>query len=79
MTELTPLFAGSAGDQWPVTALFKICMKYKIITLIIIIISLGQILLWYIVNTSHTHRQAHTHAHTPPSPFRLSLFDGTQS
>ena len=23
MTELTPLFAGSAGDQWPVSASFK--------------------------------------------------------
>ena len=23
MTKLTPLFAGSAGDQWPVAASFK--------------------------------------------------------
>ena len=48
-----------------------ICMKYRIIILIIIIISLGQILLSYIANTSCMH------AHTPPSPFRLSLFDGS--
>ena len=40
-----------------------ICMKYRIIiTLIIIIISLGEILLSYIANTSRMH--AHTHAHT---------------
>ena len=32
-----------------------ICMKYRIIFLIIIIISLGQILLSYIANTSRTH------------------------
>ena len=32
-----------------------ICMKYRIIILIIIIISLGQILLSYIANTSRTH------------------------
>ena len=32
-----------------------ICMKYRIIILIIIIISPGQILLWYIANTSRTH------------------------
>ena len=41
-----------------------ICMKYKIIFLIIIIISLGQILLSYIANTSRTHARtdARTHA-----------------
>ena len=32
-----------------------ICIKYRIIILIIIIISLGQILLSYISNTSYTH------------------------
>ena len=42
-----------------------ICMKCRIIILIIIIIRVGQ-LLSYIANTSHT-----------PSPFRLSLFDGS--
>ena len=49
-----------------------ICMKYRIIILIIIIISLalGQILLSYIANTSgmHTHARTrmreHTHTHT---------------
>ena len=39
------------------------------IILIIIIISLGEILLSYIANTSRTH--------TPPSQFRLSLSDGS--
>ena len=41
-------------------------MKYRIIILIIIIISLGQILLSYIANTSHTHTWtcARSHTHT---------------
>ena len=63
-----------------------ICMKYRIIFLIIIIISLGQILLSYIANTSRTHERTHTHAcarthanactHTPhasPSPYCYSM------
>ena len=61
-----------------------ICMKYRIIILIIIIISLGQIILSYMAaNTSRTHARTHTHAHTcahthpPPLPSRLSLFDGS--
>ena len=64
-----------------------ICMKYRIIILIIIIISLGQILLSYIANTSRTHAHtcmrthAHTrmgeHTHTPP-PYMLPLFVGAQ-
>ena len=40
-----------------------ICMKYRIIILIIIIISLGQILLSYTANTSHTHARTSTHTH----------------
>ena len=41
-----------------------ICMKYRIIILIIIIISLGEILFSYIANTSRTHAltRARTHA-----------------
>ena len=39
------------------------CMKYRIIILIIIIISLGQILLSYIANTSRTHACQRTRAH----------------
>ena len=39
-----------------------ICMKYRIIFLIIIIISLGQILLPYIANTSRTDARTHIHA-----------------
>ena len=56
----------------------RICMKFIILILIIIIISLGQILLPYIANTSRTHgcpctrahacasthTRAHTHART---------------
>ena len=58
-----------------------ICMKYRIIILIIIIISLGQILLSYIANTSRarTHARTREHVHTPLSPFRLSLFDGSMA
>ena len=43
-----------------------ICMKYRIISFIIIIISLGQMLISYIANTSRTHAPTHprTHAHT---------------
>ena len=45
-----------------------ICMKYRIIMLIIIIISMGKISLSYIANTSRTHARmharTHTHAHT---------------
>ena len=58
-----------------------ICMKYRIIFLIIIIISLGQILLSYIANTSRTQARRHAPArtrtqpppHTPPSPYRYSM------
>ena len=61
-----------------------ICMKYRIIFLIIIIISLGQIILSYIWQTHHvrTHTHTCTHAHTrrptrpAPSPSRLSLLHG---
>ena len=28
-------------------------------------------------STYTTHTQTHAHTHTPPSPFRLSLFDGS--
>ena len=41
-----------------------ICVKYRIIILIIIIISLGQILLSYIANTSSTHALRMHAAHT---------------
>ena len=40
-----------------------ICMKYRIIIFIIMIISLGQILLSYTANTSRTHVCARTRAH----------------
>ena len=45
--------------------------EYGITILIIIIISLGEILLSYITNTSHKNTRTHAHARTPPSPFRL--------
>ena len=44
-----------------------ICMKYWITILIIIIISLGEMVLSYIANTSGT--RARTHVHT--APFRV--------
>ena len=40
------------------------CIQYRIIILIIIIISLGQIILSYIANTSHTHARTYEHTHT---------------
>ena len=55
----------------PVEGESSVCLKkYRIIILIIIIMSLGQILLSYIVNTSRMHAHIHarmhtfTHAHT---------------
>ena len=42
-------------------------MKYSIIILIIIIISLGQVLLSYVANTSRTHACARTRAHASAS------------
>ena len=56
-----------------------ICMKYRIIFLIIII-SLGQILLSYIANTSRTygqtraHEPAQTRAHTSPYRYSMGLY-----
>ena len=55
-----------------------ICMKYRKIFLIIIIVSLGQILLPYIANTSRTNgctrANACTHTpHTHTSPYRYSM------
>ena len=54
-----------------------ICMKYRIIILIMIILSLGKISLSYIANTSRTHARTHARAHsrtqTPPPP-RPSMF-----
>ena len=46
------------------SSLCLICMKYRIIILVIIIFSLGQILLSYIGNTSRTHARARTNART---------------
>ena len=43
-----------------------ICMKYRIISLIIIIISMGQILLSYIANTSRTYARTHARTHGRP-------------
>ena len=51
----------------PVEGKSSVCvifMKYRIIFLIIIIISLGQILLSYLANTSRTHACTHAHTHT---------------
>ena len=70
-----------ALDEYPFRRNHQwICMKYRIIILIIIIISLGKISLPYIANTSRTHACTHARAHTrtlanthTPTP-RPSLF-----
>ena len=64
---------------WKKSSVCLICMKYRIIILIIIIISLGKISLSYIANTSRTHACTHARAHsrkrTPHAPHpRQSLF-----
>ena len=53
------------------------CMKYRIIILIIVIISLGQILLSYIADTSRTHARTCMREHRPPL-YRLAPFVGAQ-
>ena len=47
-----------------------ICMKYRIIFLIIIFISLGQIILSYMANTSRTHAGTHAHTRAPAHTHR---------
>ena len=62
------------------SSVFLICTKYRIIILIIIIISLGQILLSYIENTSH-HARTHARMHTHRRAFQVSAVrwvSGTQ-
>ena len=49
-----------------------ICMKYRIIILIIIIISLGKISLSYIANTSRTHACMHVSVRPTMTPSWLS-------
>ena len=44
--------------------MFVICMKYRIIIVIIIIISLGQLILSYNYGKHITHARMHTHTHT---------------
>ena len=48
--------------EWK-SSLCLICMKYRIIILIIIIINLGKTFLSYIANTSRTHMREHAHTH----------------
>ena len=61
------------------SSVYLICMKYRIIIKIIIIISLGQILLSYIANTLRTHARMHmrarayTHRHRRRTRYRYSL------
>ena len=68
--QLTPHARFMSTSRVPVegrSSVCLICMKYRIIFLIIII-SLGQLLLSYIANTSRTHERTHTrervHTHT---------------
>ena len=55
-----------------------ICMKYRILMLISIIISMGKISLSYIAKTSRTHACMHARAHTltrtpPPPPTTIAV------
>ena len=50
-------------------------MKYRIIILIIIIISLGQMILSYMENTSRTHSYTHDEVNAPCSPIPLAMND----
>ena len=43
-----------------------------------IIISLGEILLSYIANTTRTHSRVHAHTCIPPSPFRFDASVATK-
>ena len=71
-TKVAELYSTSRVPVEGRSSVCLICMKYRIIFLIIIIISLGQILLSYIANTSRTHANACararaiacTHSHT---------------
>ena len=74
----------------PVEGKSSVCLifiKYMILILIIIIISLGQIYYYRILQQTHharthalarahTHARVHTHTHTPlsPPPYMLALF-----
>ena len=52
------------------------CMKYRIIILIIIIKRLGEILLSYMANTSHTHARTHpVSMYFPSQHFMILLVD----
>ena len=76
-----------AGYPLSTSSVYLICMKYRIIFLIIIVISLGQIIFSYIANTARTHARTNgrTHAHacarthanactpTHTSPYRYSM------
>ena len=55
-------------------------MKYRIIILIIIIKRLGEILLSYMANTSHTHARTHTVSmYFPSQHFMILLVDDVVS
>ena len=57
-----------------------ICMKYRIIILIIIIKRLGEILLSYMANTSHTHARTHpVSMYFPSQHFMVLLVDDVVS
>ena len=65
LTSITIIDTRWVPVEWR-SSVCLICMIYRIIILIIIIISLGQILVSYIANTSrtHAHARAHTHSRT---------------
>ena len=54
----------SRYTRWGESSVCLICMKYRIIILIIIIIGLDKILSSYIANTSRTHARTYARAHS---------------
>ena len=74
------LLAGvPVGGKLSVTVCL-ICMKYRIIILIIIIKRLGEILLSYMANTSHTHARTHpVSMYFPSQHFMVLLVDDVVS
>ena len=78
--ETLPILAGvPVGGKISVCLIWN-CMKYRIIILIIIIKRLGEILLSYMANTSHTHARTHpVSMYFPSQHFMVLLVDDVVS
>ena len=76
---LVTLAGVPVGGKLSVTVCL-ICMTYRIIILIIIIKRLGEILLSYMANTSHTHARTHpVSMYFPSQHFMVLLVDDVVS